>query len=132
MSKMKLIAFYLPQYHTIPENDEWWGKGFTEWTNVKKAKPVRKGQVQPKIPLHENYYCLLDDEVKKWQAENAKKAGIYGFCYYHYWFNGKMLLERPAEQMLQNKEIRMPFCFSWANEPWSRSWKGEAKDVIMA
>lgn len=128
---MKLIAFYLPQYHSIPENDEWWGKGFTEWTNVKKAKPVIKNQVQPKIPLNDNYYCLLDDNVKKWQAKIAKDAGIYGFCYYHYWFNGKMLLEKPAEQMLINKEIDMPFCFSWANEPWSRSWKGDSKNVIM-
>lgn len=128
---MKIIAFYLPQYHAIPENDEWWGKGFTEWTNVKKAVPVVKGQVQPKVPLNDNYYCLLDDEVKKWQTELAKEAGVYGFCYYHYWFNGKMLLEKPAEQMLRNKEIDMPFCFSWANEPWSRSWKGESKNVIM-
>lgn len=131
MKRMKVIAFYLPQYHAIPENDEWWGKGFTEWTNVKKAKPVLKGQVQPKVPLNKNYYCLLDDETKKWQAKIAKEAGIYGFCYYHYWFNGKMLLEKPAEQMLQNKEIDMPFCFSWANEPWSRSWKGDSRNVIM-
>lgn len=128
---MKIIAFYLPQYHAIPENDEWWGKGFTEWTNVKKAKPVMKGQVQPKIPLNKNYYCLLDDEVKIWQTKIAKESGIYGFCYYHYWFNGKLLLEKPAEQMLHNKEINMPFCFSWANEPWSRSWKGDSKNVIM-
>lgn len=128
---MKIIAFYLPQYHAIPENDEWWGKGFTEWTNVKKAKPVINGQVQPKIPLNKNYYSLLDDDTKKWQATIAKKAGVYGFCYYHYWFNGKMLLEQPAEQMLGNMEIDMPFCFSWANEPWSRSWKGESKNVIM-
>ena len=128
---MKIIAFYLPQYHAIPENDEWWGKGFTEWTNVKKAKPVIKGQIQPKIPLDNNYYCLLDDKVKEWQTEIAKKSGVYGFCYYHYWFNGKMLLEKPAEQMLQNKNIDMPFCFSWANEPWSRSWKGDFKNVLM-
>lgn len=128
---MKVIAFYLPQYHAIPENDEWWGKGFTEWTNVKKAKPVYRGHVQPKVPLNNNYYNLLDDNTKIWQAKIAKEAGVYGFCYYHYWFNGKMLLEKPAEQMLSNKDIDIPFCFSWANEPWSRSWKGESKNVIM-
>lgn len=128
---MKIIAFYLPQYHAIPENDAWWGKGFTEWTNVKKAKPVIKGHVQPKVPLNENYYNLLNDDVKIWQAKIAKEAGVYGFCYYHYWFNGKMLLEKPAEQMLNNKDVDIPFCFSWANEPWSRSWKGESKNVIM-
>lgn len=128
---MKIIAFYLPQYHAIPENDGWWGKGFTEWTNVKKARPVMRGQVQPKVPLNNRYYCLLDDSEKKWQADIAKKAGIYGFCYYHYWFDGKLLLEKPAEQMLANKDIDISFCFSWANEPWSRSWKGESKNVIM-
>ena len=128
---MKIIAFYLPQYHAIPENDAWWGKGFTEWTNVKTAKPVIQGQVQPKVPLNENYYHLLEDDVKLWQTELAKKYGIFGFCYYHYWFNGKMLLEKPAEQMLRNQKIDLPFCFSWANEPWSRSWKGESKNVIM-
>ena len=128
---MKIIAFYLPQYHAIPENDEWWGEGFTEWTNVKKAVPVLKGQVQPKVPFNKNYYCLLDDEIKLWQAKIAKEAGVYGFCYYHYWFNGRLLLEKPAEQMLVNRSIEMPFCFSWANEPWSRSWKGDSKNVIM-
>lgn len=128
---MKAIAFYLPQYHTIPENDAAWGRGFTEWTNVKKSIPVIKSQVQPKVPLNNNYYCLLDDDVKIWQVEMAKRSGIYGFCYYHYWFNGKLLLEKPAEQMLKNRSIEMPFCFSWANEPWSKRWKGEAKNVIM-
>ena len=128
---MKVIAFYLPQYHAIPENDEWWGKGFTEWTNVRKAVPVYKGHIQPKSPLNNNYYNLLNDDTKTWQAELARKAGVYGFCYYHYWFNGKLLLEKPAEQMLANHMINLPFCFSWANEPWSRSWKGEKKNVIM-
>lgn len=128
---MKVIAFYLPQFHAIPENDQWWGKGFTEWTNVKKAKPVYQGHVQPKIPLNNYYYDLLDDKTKLWQVELAKKSGLYGFCYYHYWFDGKMLLEKPAEQMLKNKQIDFPFCFSWANEPWSRSWKGDSKNVIM-
>lgn len=130
--KMKVIAFYLPQFHNIPENDEWWGDGFTEWTNVKKAKPVFEGHQQPRIPLNNNYYNLLDNNVKKWQADLAKKYGIYGFAYYHYWFNGKMLLEKPMEQMLQDKEIDIPFCISWANEPWTKAWVGNERKTLIA
>ena len=129
---MKIIAFYLPQFHNIPENDEWWGKGFTEWTNVKKAKPLFKGHEQPKIPLNNNYYNLLDDDVKIWQANLAKKYGIYGFCYYHYWFNGKMLLEKPMEQMLANKKVDIPFCISWCNEPWTSIWVGNEQRVLIS
>ncbi|WP_270640759.1 glycosyltransferase WbsX family protein [Longibaculum muris] len=128
---MKVIAFYLPQYHCIPENDEWWGKGFTEWTNTKKAKQLFKGHNQPRVPLNENYYNLLDDNVKKWQIDLAKEYGIYGFCYYHYWFNGKQLLEQPMEQFLKNTNLDFPFCISWANEPWTRSWDGLTSEVIM-
>lgn len=127
---MKIIAFYLPQFHEIPENDEWWGKGFTEWVNVKKARLLYEGHEQPRVPLGRNYYNLLDDEVKIWQAQIAKKYGVYGFCYYHYWFNGKMVLEEPMEQMLKNKKIDMPFCICWANEPWTKAWVGK-KEVIL-
>lgn len=131
-NKIKVIAFYLPQFHEIPENDQWWGKGFTEWDNVKKANPLFPGQDQPRVPLNNNYYNLLDDNVKIWQADLAAKYEIFGFCYYHYWFqNGKKLLEKPAEQMLRNKEIRQPFCFCWANENWSRNWDGGNREVIM-
>ena len=128
---MKIIAFYLPQFHEIPENNEWWGKGFTEWTNVKAALPLYKGHDQPKIPLNNNYYNLLDNDVKKWQAKIAKENGVYGFCYYHYWFNGHMLLEKPMEQMLEDKEIDMPFCICWANEPWTKIWSGNDKKVLI-
>lgn len=128
---MKIIAWHLPQFHTIPENDKWWGKGFTEWTNTKKAKPLFKGHQQPKEPLNDNYYNLLDKETMKWQAKISEENGIYGFCYYHYWFNGKMLLEKPVENLLEWKEINQKFCFSWANEPWSRTWSGQNKKVLM-
>ena len=127
----KIIAFYLPQFHSIPENDKWWGEGFTEWVNTKKAKPLFKGHNQPKTPLNNYYYNLLDMETQEWQARLATKYGIYGFCYYHYWFNGKMLLEKPMENMLNNKNIKLPFCISWANEPWARTWDGKGKEVLM-
>lgn len=128
---MKILALYLPQFHTIPENDEWWGKGFTEWVNVKKAKPLYDGHFQPRIPMNENYYNLLEDDVKAWQIDLAKKHGIYGFCVYHYWFDGKMLLEKPMEQYLANKELDFPFCFCWANEHWSNAWVSGQNKILI-
>ena len=121
---MKIFAFYLPQFHEIPQNDKWWGKGFTEWTNVKAAKPLFKGHKQPKHPLNNNYYNLLDKKTIIWQNELRKKYSIDGMIYYHYYFNGDMLLEKPAENLLKNKDIDMPFFFCWANHNWSKTWNG--------
>lgn len=131
MEKVKVIAFYLPQFHSIPENDQWWGKDFTEWVNVKKAKPLFDGHEQPKRPLNDFYYDLRNDSVKIWQAELAKKYGVYGFCYYHYWFEGKMLLEKPMEEMLKNPDVDIPFCISWANASWTKEWVGDSKKVLI-
>ena len=121
---MRLFAFYLPQFHQIPENDEWWGKGFTEWTNVKKAQPLFKGHVQPLHPLNGNYYDLLDRKTVEWQTELMHKYHVDGLIYYHYYFSGKMLLEKPAENLLKNTDIDQPFFFCWANHDWNRSWQG--------
>lgn len=131
---MKLIAFYLPQFHTFPENDEWWEKDFTEWTNVKRAMKRYSWQYQPRIPYKNNYYNLNDDfeATMKWQIEIAKRGGVYGFCFYHYWFkNGKRLLEKPVERFLENENLDINFCLSWANEPWTRTWDGKQHDILM-
>lgn len=130
-NNIKFLAFYLPQFHQIPENDDWWGKGFTDWNNVRKASPLFKGHLQPKVPLNNNYYDLSDVETIKWQAQLANDYNVYGFCFYHYWFNGKLLLEKPAELLLNNKDINIHFCFSWANEPWARTWDGHNSQVLM-
>lgn len=131
-NKIKPIAFYLPQYHSIPENDLAWGKGFTEWTNVKKAKPLFPGHYQPRIPLDQNYYNLEDSTVMKQQSVIAKDHGIFGFCYYHYWFkNGKKLLEKPIENMLKDPDVDIPFCLCWANESWTKRWNGRDGEIIV-
>lgn len=127
----KVLAFVLPQYHSIPENDEWWGEGFTEWTNVRKAQPLFPGHLQPRIPLNGRYYNLLDPETQDWQAALAREHGIHGFCYYHYWFRGKQLLEKPVELLLKRARPDFPFCLAWANEPWTRAWDGGDRHVLM-
>lgn len=129
---MKIISFYLPQFHSIPENDEWWGKGFTEWVNVKKARPLFEGHEQPKVPLAQNYYNLLDKDVMRWQAKIAKDYGIYGFCFYHYWFDGHLLLEKPLENYLSDQTIDFPYCICWANENWTNLWVSDKRKVLIA
>lgn len=123
--KARVIAFYLPQFHPIPENDKWWGKGFTEWTNVAKAKPLFKGHYQPHIPADLGFYDLRLPEVREQQAQMAREAGIEGFCYWHYWFShDQKLLERPFQEVLQSGKPDFPFCLGWANHSWTnKSWE---------
>lgn len=123
--KPRIIGLYLPQYHPIPENDEWWGKGFTEWTNVAKAKPLFRGHYQPRIPADLGFYDLRLPEVREQQAQLAREAGLEGFCYYHYWFgNGRQLLERPFNEVLASGKPDFPFCLCWANHDWtSKTWQ---------
>ena len=131
MQKHRVIAINLPQFHPFKENDEWWGKGFTEWTNVTKAKPRFRGHYQPHLPSDTGFYDLRLPESRDMQADMAKEAGLYGFCYYHYWFNGKRLMDRPINEILESKKPDFPFMFCWANENWARNWDGGFKNVLM-
>lgn len=126
-----MIAYFLPQFHEIPENNLWWGNGFTEWNNTKKARPLFDGHYQPRIPYNEKYYDLKDPETLEWQSELALHHGINTFCFYHYWFNGKKLLHKPMELFTKDSSSKIKFCMSWANEPWTRSWNGKKKQVLQ-
>ena len=130
--RAKVLAYYLTQFHTFPENDKWWGTGFTEWSNIARGVPRFKDHYQPRIPRDLGFYSLADIETIRKQVQLAQAAGIHGFVYYYYWFNGKRLLERPLEQFLKTRDIKMPFCLMWANENWTRRWDGMEGEVLIS
>lgn len=128
----KVIAFYLPQFHPFKENDDWWGKGFTEWHNVVKAKPLFRGHIQPKIPADWGFYDLRLPEIRTLQADYARRAGVSAFCYWHYWFNGKELMERPFKEVLESGSPDFPFCLAWANHSWQdKGWSTSYKRIEL-
>lgn len=130
--RARVFAFYLPQFHPIPENDEWWGSGFTEWTNVAKAKPLFPGHWQPRLPADLGFYDLRVPEVRQQQADLARGAGIESFCYWHYWFgNGRRIIERPFEEVLTSGSPDFPFCLAWANQTWSGIWHGSPDRTLI-
>ena len=131
-SPLRTLAFYLPQYHPIAENDEWWGAGFTEWRNVVQAKPLFNGHYQPHLPADLGFYDLRVPETREAQADLARAYGITGFCYYHYWFNGRPLLSRPFHEVFRSGRPQFPFCLCWANENWTRKWDGQEHEVLLA
>ena len=131
MAKARVLALYLPQFHPIPENDQWWGPGFTEWTNVAKARRLFRGHDQPRIPTDLGYYDLRLPEVRQAQADLAASSGVEAFCYWHYWFGGRRLLERPFAEVLRSGEPDFPFCLAWANQSWTGIWHGAGDRLLM-
>ena len=130
---VRLLALYFPQFHAIPENDEWWGEGFTDWVNVKRARPQFRGHYQPRVPQGGNYYDQSKPETLAWQIDLARRHGVHGFCHYHYWFDGKQLLDTPTNLVMDSKgpEFDFPFCLAWANETWSRRWDGRDHHILQ-
>ncbi len=129
--KPKTLAYYLPAFHEIPENNEWYGEGFTEWDNTRKGLPNYHNHNQPRVPYNNHYYDLSNIDEIKWQTKIAKQYGVDGFCFYHYWFGGRKILEKPSEILLKTKEINTNFCFAWANEPWRKTWNDKIGDAEL-
>lgn len=130
-SPLRMVAMYFPQFHAIPENDEWWGKGFTDWNNVRRAKPQFPGHHQPRVPAGRHYYDQSRKETLAWQIDLARQHGLAGFCHYHYWFGGKQMLETPTNLVLDSADLDFPICLAWANETWSRRWDGQDHHILQ-